>query len=82
MSIYTQNSIMLFVVFTTHLFRTGQCTCVANLRCEGLLTLVPADCLGVGKAVVVLGTCAFCSSFNALHLVSRKLMNSVVNGMS
>ena len=45
---------MLFVAFTTHLFRTGQCTYVNNLRCEGLLTLVRADCLGRGKAVVVL----------------------------
>jgi len=68
--------------FTTRLFRTGHCTCVAKFQCDGLLTLAPGDCVGRGKAVVVLGTCTFCSSSNALHHVSRKLMNSVVNGMS
>jgi len=67
-----QKSTMLFVAFTTHLFRTGHCTFVAKFQCDGLLTLAPGDCVGRGKAVVVLGTCAFCSSSNALHHVSRK----------
>ena len=35
-----------------------------------------------GEAVVVVGTCVFFSSSNALHLVSRKVMTSVVSGMS
>ena len=75
-------SIMLFVACTTHLIGSGRCTCVAKFQCDGLLTLAPGDCMGRRKAVVMLGTCAFCSSSNALHHVSRKLMNSVVNGMS
>jgi hypothetical protein len=55
---------------------------VSKLKHDVLLTLAPADCGNCGEAAVVFGAFELCSNTNALHLVSRNAMSSVVSGIS